>query len=288
MDDSDRRFAYRCLPLNIANAHGWELLCTTAFSAIWDGRNSMRFRTCQSGTTRNRTREQPLRKRNPDLPRPLSLQNRAGAFRPLRHRAGEPAQGWHCSLVGNHRDGLVTLYLHHELAVHPRPPQRAVRGRRAVLPTHSPSNADSLKESPLVFRKLSETPDLEHEHKLWSASRDSFNAELTEPGSQAAQDEWQKTYFRGRSPKMENRRQTDMSAGCGCASSNNRSSHSTTPGPGDRPLCALGIARAIRDGHPPAATLRQHRPPQALRHRRSDGRRRHHQHDDDVEHRLQI
>jgi hypothetical protein len=41
MDDSDRRFAYRCLPLNIANAHGWELLCTTAFSAIWDGRKSI-------------------------------------------------------------------------------------------------------------------------------------------------------------------------------------------------------------------------------------------------------
>jgi len=41
MDDSDRRFAYRCLPLNIANAHGWELLCTTAFSAIWDGGKSL-------------------------------------------------------------------------------------------------------------------------------------------------------------------------------------------------------------------------------------------------------
>src|SRR5687767_7558136 len=40
MDDSDQRFAYRCLPLNIANAHGWEVLCTSGFSAIWDGRKS--------------------------------------------------------------------------------------------------------------------------------------------------------------------------------------------------------------------------------------------------------
>ena len=31
MDDSDQRFAYRCLPLNIANAHGWEILCTPGF-----------------------------------------------------------------------------------------------------------------------------------------------------------------------------------------------------------------------------------------------------------------
>ena len=50
-----------------------------------------------------------------------------------------------------------------------------------------------------------------------------------------------------------------MSAGCGCASSNNRSSLSTNPGPGDRPLCALGLARAIRDGHPLRCRFCQHR-----------------------------
>ena len=37
MNATPDRFAYRCLPLNIANAHGWELLCPAAFSAIWDG-----------------------------------------------------------------------------------------------------------------------------------------------------------------------------------------------------------------------------------------------------------
>jgi hypothetical protein len=30
-------FAYRCLPLNIANAHGWEILCPADCSAIWGG-----------------------------------------------------------------------------------------------------------------------------------------------------------------------------------------------------------------------------------------------------------
>ena len=38
---ANERSAYRCLPLNIANAHGWEILCTTSFSAIWDGRPSV-------------------------------------------------------------------------------------------------------------------------------------------------------------------------------------------------------------------------------------------------------
>ena len=35
-------FAYRCLPLNIANAHGWELLCPAAFEAVWNGKKGVR------------------------------------------------------------------------------------------------------------------------------------------------------------------------------------------------------------------------------------------------------
>jgi hypothetical protein len=37
MDNIDQRFAYRCLPLTIANAHGWEILCAAGFIAVWDG-----------------------------------------------------------------------------------------------------------------------------------------------------------------------------------------------------------------------------------------------------------
>ena len=37
MNATHYRFAYRCLPLNIANAHGWEVLSPAGFSAIWHG-----------------------------------------------------------------------------------------------------------------------------------------------------------------------------------------------------------------------------------------------------------
>ncbi len=39
MDETNEAFAYRCLPLNIANAHGWEFLSASSFSARWDGGN---------------------------------------------------------------------------------------------------------------------------------------------------------------------------------------------------------------------------------------------------------
>ena len=37
MGRTDHGFAYRCLPLNIANAHGWLLLNTIPFVAQWNG-----------------------------------------------------------------------------------------------------------------------------------------------------------------------------------------------------------------------------------------------------------
>lgn len=37
MEAFDIRFPYRCLPLTIANASGWELLCPAPFEATWDG-----------------------------------------------------------------------------------------------------------------------------------------------------------------------------------------------------------------------------------------------------------
>src|SRR5688500_148170 len=37
MDATGERFAYRCLPLNIANAHGWEILTPFDFEARWSG-----------------------------------------------------------------------------------------------------------------------------------------------------------------------------------------------------------------------------------------------------------
>ena len=41
MDETVDRFAYRCLPVAIANQVGWDLLCPIAFSAKWNGRENL-------------------------------------------------------------------------------------------------------------------------------------------------------------------------------------------------------------------------------------------------------
>jgi hypothetical protein len=63
-----------------------------------------------------------------------------------------------------------------------------------------PIQCGQLEELVPAVRKLSENPDLEREHKLWSESRKTFNADLNKPGSKAVQDQWQKAYFRGAMP----------------------------------------------------------------------------------------
>lgn len=41
MDATVDRFAYRCLPVAIANQVGWDILCPVAFTAKWNGREGI-------------------------------------------------------------------------------------------------------------------------------------------------------------------------------------------------------------------------------------------------------
>ncbi len=41
MDETVDRFAYRCLPVAIANQMGWDILCPVSFTAKWNGRENI-------------------------------------------------------------------------------------------------------------------------------------------------------------------------------------------------------------------------------------------------------
>ncbi len=42
MEDTVDRFAYRCLPVAIANQVGWDILCPVAFTARWNGKEGLK------------------------------------------------------------------------------------------------------------------------------------------------------------------------------------------------------------------------------------------------------
>ena len=73
MDATNQRFAYRCLPLNIANAYGWEVLCNAGFLAMWWGGEGLEFDRDRAGPRHHRSGDQPFRPRHPHLPSTVPL-----------------------------------------------------------------------------------------------------------------------------------------------------------------------------------------------------------------------
>lgn len=199
MDGTDQRFAYRCLPLNIANAHGWELLCSSAFSAIWDGRNG------------NDAIRVKARGGNTSTPAISHFGNGVLTFHvPCLFRTEPGIDLFVTGPLNNPKDAIAALSAIVETDWSPytftmnwkftRPFQKIYFEADEPYCHVFPLARDSLEEVAPRIRPMSENSELNREHQRWSESRNSFNATLIEPNSKAAKDKWQKSYFRGVSP----------------------------------------------------------------------------------------
>lgn len=198
MDASASRFAYRCLPLNIANAHGWEVLCNAGFSAIWDGRRSM------DG---------------------IEVKADEGSVAPAVSHFGEGVLTFHLPCIfrtdpgfdlfvtgpiNRPKDGISALSAVVETDWSPytftmnwlftRPDYRVRFEKDEPFCHLFPVQRGSLERISPVARNLTGDPTLEREHTAWSESRNSFNRGLAEADPDAAKQGWQKAYFRGLSP----------------------------------------------------------------------------------------
>jgi hypothetical protein len=196
MERTDQRFAYRCLPLNIANAHGWEILNNAGFAAIWDGRTALdAIRIIPDpGTT------------------PMAVSHFGyGVLTfhvPCLFRTATGSDLFVTGPINRPKDSISALSGVVETDWSPftftmnwmfTRPYQPVRFEVDEPFCHVfPIERGELEGVTPVLRKLSDNPELEREHKAWTESRNNFNADLGKPGSSAAQQGWQKSYFRGR------------------------------------------------------------------------------------------
>lgn len=198
MDDSDQRFAYRCLPLNIANTYGWEILCTAEFSATWDGRRTKDAITIEGA---------------PSLAPPATSHFGGGVLTfhvPCLFRTDPGVDLYLTGPVNRPKDGIAPLSGIIEADWSPYTftmnwlftrPHHEVRFEFGEPFCHLfPVQRGEIEEFSPTVRKLSESPDLGREHRFWAESRNTFNAALNRRDSKAVQDQWQKTYFRGITP----------------------------------------------------------------------------------------
>jgi hypothetical protein len=183
MDASDQRFAYRCLPLNIANAHGWEILCPTSFSALWDGRkaaDAIRIK-CKSGNA------------------PAISHFGGGILTfhvPCVFRTDPGVDMFATGPINRPKDAIAPLTGIVETDWSPYTFTMNWQFTRAAQRVYFEEGEPFCHVFPVARRelenldpriaRLSENPELEAEHAAWAAGRFQFNAALSNPDSEAA------------------------------------------------------------------------------------------------------
>ncbi|MGH6956283.1 MAG: DUF6065 family protein, partial [Caulobacteraceae bacterium] len=197
MDATPESFAYRCLPLDIANAHGWEVLCPCAFEAEWDGGTGVEAIRIKLDA-------------DADLARaPVSLFGQGvltfhveGLFR--------TPPGWNLWVGGSPnrmKDAIQPLTAVVETDWAPftftmnwrftrrRHPVRfeAMEPIAFVFPVR---RADIEAFRPR-FATLESDPELMARFSAWSGARDDFHRQMREAPPAAASEKWQKHYYRG-------------------------------------------------------------------------------------------
>jgi hypothetical protein len=195
MDATDQRYAYRCLPLAIANAYGWEILSPAGFSATWQG-----------GAALDAVAIVP----DPGEASPAISHFGYGVL--TFHVPGlfrtEP--GYDLLVQGpmnRPKDGLSPLAGVVETDWTPftftmnwafTAPGTNVRFERGEPFCHVlPVRRGDLERFEPEVRLFDEDPELKAQYETWKESRDHFNAALGQPGSAAQAAGWQKHYHRG-------------------------------------------------------------------------------------------
>lgn len=198
MDATDQRFAYRCLPLNIANGLGWELLCPAGFVATWDG--GQRVQAIQI---------------HPDSGAPPPAVSHFGrgilTFHiPCLFRTDPGVSLVVQGPINRPKDGIAPLAGVIETDWAPYGfTMNWLFTRPGLLARFEPGEPFchifpiKLAEVEAIEpekRPLSSHPELARQYQNWKDSRSQFNKDLNQPGSDAWSQRWQKQYYRGLAP----------------------------------------------------------------------------------------
>ena len=197
MDASPEGFAYRCLPLGIANAHGWELLSPCGFEAHWNG-----------GPLPQDVRIQA----DPGTPAheaPVALFGQ-GTFTfhvPGLFRTSPGHNLWVGGSPNQAKDGVAPLGGVIETDWAPYTFTMNWRFTRAGHVVRFEENEPVAFLFPLPralldgvvprIAPIDEAPELKRRFEQWSQARDAFQAQVAATPHAAPGAKWQKFYFRG-------------------------------------------------------------------------------------------
>ena len=178
MEATNQRFAYRCLPLNIASAYGWEVLCNASFLAMWTGGSGIDAIVIEPEPGTIAPAVSHFGHGILHLPSALPVPDRA--------RRGVDGAG----ADQRPKDGIASLC---ELDIHPAGYAGSLREGRALL-LHLSCELRRAGGARVQLEVLSADPGLKRQHMRGRRSA-RFNIDLKQPGSDAQSDKWQKLYI---------------------------------------------------------------------------------------------
>ncbi len=196
MDATGEQFAYRCLPLNIANAYGWELLSPSGVTAIWNGGPRV-----EDITVAHDDEDAPQFAMSHFANGVLTFSVRGlfrtepgydlwvgGPFnRPKKHAY---------ALTGIiETDWLEFTFTMNWLMTTPNFPVRFQKDEPFCLIHPVPRGL--VERFDPKYRPIDEKPELAEAFRTYRESRNAFNADLKVEGSEARKQKWQRNYFRG-------------------------------------------------------------------------------------------
>jgi len=197
MDETNERYAYRCLPLTIANSHGWELLSPIAFEARWDGDIHM---------------ESVEVRMDPGYAEHLKPVSLFGYGTITWHVEGifRTPPGWNLFVSAppnRQKDAIQALGGMIETDWSPYTFTMNWRFTRAgqwirfeenePIAFFFPVQRGAVEDFQPKIERLEDAPELRAAFEKWSASRNAFQKWVVEANPAAAAEKWQKLYFRG-------------------------------------------------------------------------------------------
>lgn len=203
MEKVEGRHAYRCLPLNMANVSGWEILCAQSFDVSWNGGD--------------RAEDIEITALDPDPRRPIAHEVLSHfRYGILTFHTGQlfrtdPGWGLWASGAPNYfKDGVQPMSGLVETDWLPYPFTMNWKFTRPCtvrfekdepfcwITLMRPKDLESIAPRLLM---LDDDPALKQEYDAWRTTRSAFNQSIEEGDPAALREQWQKFYMRGKTPE---------------------------------------------------------------------------------------
>lgn len=199
MERTPERYAYRCLPLVIANQAGWFITAGTEVRSRWNGGRRKEDLEVELGTNDGHpVAESHFGSGILTWHIPFLFRTPPGYNLLARGPANWPLDG------ASPLEGLVeadwsvaTFTMNWQLT---RPHHEVVFAAGFPVAMIVPQPRYDLERFDPAIRLIGADPELDLAYREWRRERERFNQDLARPGSAAAETRWQRHYFHGTSP----------------------------------------------------------------------------------------